>query len=116
MSKENTAKFLDEVGSNDSLKKTLLDSNAQAWVSKAKSSGYDITVDELADELIGFIRRTTSGELNDGSLDAVTGGAGVPARQVVGATPVTANAALKGAQLAPVGINPNVLKKGAARW
>lgn len=112
MSKENTEKFLDQVASNESLKKTLLESNAKAWVASAKSSGLDITVDELADELIGFIRRTTSGELNEGSLDAVTGGAGVPTRQVV--APV-ANTAIKAQPVGGAQINAAALKK-AARW
>jgi hypothetical protein len=111
MSKENTQKFLDQVGGNASLKAKLLDSPASAWVDSAKSSGLDITVGELADELIGYIRRTSSGELNEGSLDAVTGGAGVPQVKQAQLNPnmVSPN------MVAPNMINPNI-RKGAARW
>jgi len=112
MSKENAKKFFNDVSANEDLKKTLLDSPAQAWVASAKKAGYDVTVDDVADELISTIRGMVSGELNDGSLDAVTGGAGVAAAPVrVAAGPqVSAAANLK---MAPGLKLPG---KGAARW
>jgi predicted ribosomally synthesized peptide with nif11-like leader len=95
MSKENAEKFLDDVNSNAGLKQKLLDAaaSAQAWIAEAASAGYQMTVDELrsaaeavvgkpvsGDQLIGTLRGLFEGELKDDSLDAVTGGAGVPQR------------------------------------
>lgn len=97
MSTENAKKFLDVVNNDASLQEKLLDaaSNAQSWVTAAGSKGYALTIEELrtaaealigkpisADGLIGELRGLFGGELNDESLDAVTGGAGVPARQL----------------------------------
>ena len=113
MSKENTRKFLDDVSSNETLKNTLLGSNAQAWIASAKTAGYEITAEELADELIGTIRSMATGELDEGSLDAVTGGAGTIAQRKM------ISPALK---IQPVGnlraVSPGlkVPGKAAARW
>jgi len=97
MSKENAEKFLDDVNKNEGLQKKLLDAaaNAQAWVAEAATAGYQMTVDELkaaaeavtgkpisGDNLVGTLRGLFEGELNDGSLDGVTGGAGVAQRKV----------------------------------
>jgi len=91
MSKDSAQKFLDDVNTNDGLKKKLLGAatNAQAWVASASTAGYQMTVDELraateavvgkpvsGDELLGALRGLFEGELGDASLDAVTGGVG----------------------------------------
>jgi len=118
MSKENAEKFLDDVNKNEGLKKTLLDAaaNAQSWVAEAAKAGYQMTVDELkaaaevvtgkpvaADQLVGTLRGLFEGELNDGSLDAVSGGAGVAQRKAVGTAPLQVKTqAVKGG-LAPGG-------------
>jgi hypothetical protein len=128
MSKENAQKFLDDVKTNEGLKKTLLSdaANAQAWITSAATAGYQINVDELrgaaeavtgkpvtTEQLIGTLRGLVDGELNDGSLDAVTGGAKVPEiRQVAPVAhvePAALNAHLQ-PQLAPK------INKGALRW
>ncbi len=95
MSKENAKKFLDDVNNDASLQQKLLDAaaSAQAWVSEAASKGYEMTTEELraaaeallgkpvsADKLVGELRDLFGGQLGDESLDAVTGGAGVPVR------------------------------------
>ena len=97
MSKEKAEKFLADVNTNSSLQKKLLDAaaNAKAWIAEAATAGYDMTADELraaaehvvgkpvtADNLIGTLRGLFEGELKDENLEAVTGGAGVPARAV----------------------------------
>lgn len=122
MSKENAQKFLDDVNNNAGLKKKLLDAaaNAQAWISEAASAGYQMTADELraaaeavigkpvkGDELIGALRGLFEGELRDDSLDAVTGGAGVPQRQLQVNT-----AAVKGAVVAPGGASMSFAREG----
>jgi predicted ribosomally synthesized peptide with nif11-like leader len=91
MSKENAEKFLDDVNKDGNLQKKLLDaaSTAQAWVAEAAKAGYQLTVDELkaaaeavtgksisADQLVGTLRGFFEGQLDDKSLDAVSGGAG----------------------------------------
>jgi len=96
MSKENAQKFLDDVNKNQSLQKTLLDAaaTAQAWVASAATAGYQMTVDELRaatevvagkpvtnDTLVGTLRGLFEGELNDESLDGVSGGAGIAQRK-----------------------------------
>ena len=97
MSTENAKKFLDEVNNDASLQEKLLDAatTAQSWVTEATSKGYEMTVDELraaaealvgkpisTEALVGQLRSLFEGELGDESLDAVTGGAGVPARKL----------------------------------
>ncbi|MBX3229808.1 MAG: Nif11-like leader peptide family natural product precursor [Labilithrix sp.] len=97
MSTEDAKKFLDEVNDDARLRARLLGAGmgAQSWVSEAASKGYEVTVDELravaeglvgrpisAEALAGQLRSLFEGELGDESLDAVTGGAGVPARKL----------------------------------
>jgi predicted ribosomally synthesized peptide with nif11-like leader len=117
MSKENAEKFLDDVNTNEGLKKTLLDAaaNAQAWIASAATAGYQMTADELraaaeavvgkpvsADQLIGTLRGLFEGELNDGSLDAVTGGAGVAQRKIA-PQPLKVNTVAVGGGMQPGG-------------
>jgi hypothetical protein len=127
MSKENAQKFLDDVKTNEGLKKNLLSdaANAQAWVASAATAGYQINVDHLkgaaeavtgkpvtTEELASTLRGLVDGELNEGSLDAVTGGAGVPPIKI--AQQPANISAIKGAQIGQQ-IAPN-LGKHAARW
>lgn len=122
MSNENAKKFLDDVNNDASLQEKLLDaaSSAQSWVTEAASKGYEMTVEELrtaaealigkpitGESLIGELRSLFGGELGDESLDAVTGGAGVPARQLQVST-VKAGSA----QTGPAGIASTHVKEG----
>jgi predicted ribosomally synthesized peptide with nif11-like leader len=113
MSKENAQKFLADVVADNDLKTTLLATNAQNWVSSAKSKGYEISVEELADELIGRIRELFTGELGDDSLEAVAGGAGTSLPQKISAQKISPIAA------AGVKLNPAITKlpgNKAGRW
>lgn len=114
MSKENTKKFLDDVRADADLRSTLLDSNAQTWISSAKSKGLDFTSEELADELIVAIRGVINGELSDGSLDEVSGGAGVNAAVAQRQVKIAPNLQA-GVKVAPLG-GAKLPGKGAARW
>lgn len=122
MSNENAKKFLDDVNNDASLQEKLLDAaaSAQSWVAEAASKGYEMTAEELrgaaealigkpvsADKLIGELRSLFGGELGDESLDAVTGGAGVPVRQLQVQT-VKAGTA----QVGPGGISSSFVREG----
>jgi predicted ribosomally synthesized peptide with nif11-like leader len=95
MSKQNADKFLADINTNASLQKKLLAGaeNVKAWLSEAAAHGYEMTMDELraaaeairgkairADDLVSELRALFDGELTDGSLDAVTGGANTSAK------------------------------------
>lgn len=117
MSKENAQKFLDDVNGNAGLKQKLLAaaSSAQEWIKEAATAGYEMTAEELrsaaeavigkpvsADKLIGELKGLFDGQLDEGSLDAVTGGAGgvgapVPQRKL-GAVTVAGQAGTPGGQ------------------
>ena len=121
MSKENADKFLADVNNDASLQEKLLAgaANAGAWIKEAASKGYEMTADELRAaaealvgkpvaeaDLIGTLRGLFEGELQDGDLDAVAGGAGVPVRKVN--VPV-----LKGAVIAPGGANASFVREAS---
>ncbi len=129
MSKENAEKFLDDVNNNACLKQKLLDTaaNAQAWITEAATAGYQMTVDELrsaaeavvgkpvsGDQLIGTLRGLFEGQLNDDSLDAVTGGAGVAQRTLKVNTQV-AKIAVQAPGAANMGANDFVREGGPVK-
>lgn len=58
-----TQKFLADVNTNEALRNKLFDSPASAWVAQAKSAGYEMTVEELCNALIGKIRKLYAGEV-----------------------------------------------------
>lgn len=97
MTTKNAAKFLDDVGNNESLRSKLLAAGADArgWLAGAASAGYQLTADELraaaelvlgkpvaADNLANVLNELfASDELDDAALDGVAGGAG-PAQPI----------------------------------
>ena len=121
MSKQNADKFLADVNNDSGLQKKLLDgaANAKAWIAEAATAGYEMTADELraaaeslvgkpvsADDLIGTLRGLFEGELKDGDLDAVAGGAGVPVRKLN--VPV-----VKGAVVTPGGAQSTFVREAS---
>ncbi|MBX3229813.1 MAG: Nif11-like leader peptide family natural product precursor [Labilithrix sp.] len=115
MSKENADKFLADINNDASLKEKLLAgaASATAWIAEAASKGYEVTAEELRaaaealvgkpvaeGDLIGTLRGLFEGELQDGDLDAVAGGAGPVAANAVRKVNVPA---LKGAVVGPGG-------------
>jgi predicted ribosomally synthesized peptide with nif11-like leader len=93
MSTQAAAEFLDKIGEDASLLEELAkaleaEDDRTAAAQLAASKGYEVTPDELWEEVqkrqADFSRRQDAGELSDEELEAVAGGEAVVATVIIG--------------------------------